>query len=159
MIGALANRAVILGVVAALAFSVGWKVNGWRMGEGIALQQVDAVTRARVIERNQQGVADAEGAKGHEELDELRRAVGDAGIVAAGLRKQASSLATQLATCNAGTAGEREARAEAGKVFADVLADVERRGRAMAEAADRARSAGLTCERVYDGVKAATEQK
>ena len=159
MISALADRATVLGLVAALAFLAGWKVNGWRLGEGIAQGQVEAVTIVRVVERQQQGVADAEGQKGHDQLEELQRRAADAGAAADGLRKQASSLATQLATCNAGTAGERTAREDAAAVFVRVLGEMESEGRAMAEAADRARSAGLTCERVYDGVKAVAEQK
>lgn len=159
MISALADRATVLGLVAALAFLAGWKVNGWRLAEGIARDQVEAVTVVRVVERQQQSVADVEGQKGHDELEELRRRAADAGAAADGLRKQASSLATQLATCNAGTAGEREAREDAAAVFVRVLGEMESEGRAMAEAADRARSAGLTCERVYDGVKAVADQK
>jgi len=154
MIGALAERSTVYGLLAALCFVAGWKVNGWRLGEGIAQQQAEAVTVVRVIERQQQTIADTEGKKGHEELEELRRAAAHAGAVAAGLRGDASRLATQLATCNAGTAGERQARAEAAAMFADVLGELESEGRAMAEAADRARSAGLICERVYGRVKA-----
>jgi len=157
--GALVDRSLVLGVLAALAFLAGWKVNGWRLGEGIAQGQVEAVTIVRVVERQQQSVADEEGQKGHEQLEELQRRAADAGAAADGLRKQASSLATQLATCNAGTAGERTARERAAAVLAELLGEMESEGRAMAEAADRARSAGLTCERVYDGVKAVAEQK
>ncbi|QMV65199.1 DUF2514 family protein [Pseudomonas berkeleyensis] len=159
MIAALAERSMVLGIVAALGFLGGWKVNGWRLGEGIAQGQVEAVTVVRVVERQQQSVADAEGQKGHDQLEGLRRRAADAGAAADGLRKQASSLATQLATCNAGTAGERTAREGAAAVFVRVLGEMESEGRAMAEAADRARAAGLTCERVYDGVKAVVDQR
>lgn len=155
MIGALVGRSTVYGLLAALCFLAGWKVNGWRLGEGIATQQVETVKVVRVIERQQQGIADTEGKKGHEELENLRRVAANAGIVATGLRGEARRLATQLATCNAGTAGERQARADAAAVYADVLGEMESEGRAMAEAASHARSAGLTCERVYDGVRPA----
>jgi len=158
MIGALVERSTVYGLLAVLCFLAGWKVNGWRLGEGIAQQQVETVTFVRAIEREQQAVADTEGMKGHEELEDLRRTADRAGVVAAGLRVEAGRLATQLATCNAGTAGERQARADAAAVFADVLGEMESEGRAMAEAASRARSAGRTCERVYDGVKALTAE-
>jgi hypothetical protein len=154
MIGTLMERSTIYGVLAAICFAAGWKVNGWRLGEGIAQEQIQAVKVVRVIEQKQQAVADEEGRKGHDELEDLRRAADRAGVTAAGLQLEASRLATQLATCNAGTAGERQARADAAAVFADVLGELESEGRAMAQAASRARSAGLTCERVYDGVKA-----
>lgn len=158
MIASLVERSTIYGLLAALCFTAGWKVNGWRLGEGIAQQQVETVKVVRVIERKQQLIADTEGNKGHEEHEDLRRAADRAGVTAAGLRVQASRLATQLATCNAGTAGERQARTDAAAVFADVLGEMESEGRAMAEAAGRARVAGLTCERVYDGVRAAGRQ-
>lgn len=153
MIGTLMERSTIYGVLAAMCFAVGWKVNGWRLGEGIAQEQVQGLKVVRVIEHKRQAVADEEGRKGHEELEDLRRAADRAGVSAAGLRVEASRLATQLATCNAGTAGERQARADAAAVFADVLGEMESEGRAMAAAASRARSAGLTCERVYDGIR------
>ncbi|WP_082457805.1 DUF2514 family protein [Pseudomonas sp. EGD-AK9] len=157
MIGALADRTAVLGVVAVLAFLAGWKVNGWRLGEGIAQGLVEAVNTVRMVERQQQSVADAEGHKGHDELEELRRAAADAGAAADGLRKQASSLATQLATCNAGTAGERAAREGAAAVLTDVLGEMESAGREMAAEADGRRIKGLTCERTYGGVKSVSE--
>jgi hypothetical protein len=153
MIATLVERSTIYGLLAAMCFAAGWKVNGWRLGEGIAQEQVQTVKVVRVIERQQQAVADEEGKKGHDELEKLRRAADRAGATAAGLRVEAGRLATQLATCNAGTAGERQARANAATVFADVLGEMEAAGRAMAGQADIARSAGLTCERVYDGVR------
>jgi hypothetical protein len=155
MIGALFERSTVYGLLAVLCFAAGWKVNGWRLGAGIAQDQAQAVQVVRVVERKQQAVADTEGQKGHEELEDLRRAAADAGAVATGLRREAGQLATQLATCNAGNAGERQARTSAAAMFADVLVEMESAGRAMAEQADRARSAGQTCERVYDGVRVA----
>lgn len=155
MIAALAERSTVLGLVAVLAFLAGWKVNGWRLGEGIAQHQVEAVTVVRVVERQQQSVADAEGQKGHDQLEELQRRAADAGAIADGLRKQASSLATQLATCNAGTAGERTAREYAAALLAELLGEMESEGRWLAAEADGRRIKGLTCERTYEGVKEA----
>ncbi len=155
MIGTLVERSTIYGLLAATCFAAGWKVNGWRLGEGIAQEQLQTVKVVRVLEQKQQAVADDEGKKGHDELEDLRRTADRAGATAAGLRVEASRLATQLATCNAGTVGERQARADAAAMFADVLGEMESEGRAMAAAASRARSAGLTCERIYDGVRAA----
>jgi len=155
MIAMLLERSTIYGLLAALCFGSGWKVNGWRLGEGIAQEQAQTVTVVRVIERAQQEVADTEGNKGHAELEEARRAAVVAADTARGVRAEAGRLATRLATCNAGTAGERQARADAARVFADVLGSVEAEGRAMAEIAQRARAAGGTCERTYDGVRQA----
>ena len=157
MIAMLTERATVYGLLAALCFGAGWKVNGWRLGEGIAQDKVEAITVVRYIERETQSVADTEGVKGHEELEKLRADAAIARATAVGVRAEAGKLATRLATCNAGTAAERQARENAGRVFAGVLADVEQQGRRMAEIADRARSSGMTCERVYNGVKRATK--
>lgn len=157
MIGGLADRAVLLGLVASLAFGAGWKVNGWRLGEGIERERADAVTVVRVIEQQAQGVADTEGERGHAELEDARRAADAARATAAGLRAEARNLATGLASCNASTAAERQARERAAELLADLLGSMEQEGRGMAEAADRSRIAGATCERIYDGVKAARQ--
>jgi Ni,Fe-hydrogenase I large subunit len=154
MIAGIAERAVIFGLVAAVGFAGGWKVNGWRLGEGIAQEALQTATVVRVVERAQQTVADTEGKNGHAEIDQARAYAAAAAATATGLRAEAGKLATRLATCNAGTAAERQARADAARVFAEVLASMEAAGRAMAEIAERARAAGGTCERTYDGIRA-----
>lgn len=138
-----------------LCFISGYVINGWRLGEGIASDKAEAVTVVRVIERKQQEVADTEGNKGHAELEEARRAADAARVTAVGLRAEARRLATGLATCAAGTAAERQAREATAQLLADVLDEMEGAGRRMAETADRARAAGATCERIYDGVRVA----
>lgn len=155
MISGLADRALVLGLVAVVGFGGGWKINGWRLSEGIERGRADSVTVVRVIERDQQQVADTEGRIGHEELEQTRRDADAARDAATRLRTEASRLATGLATCNASVAGERQARESAAAVLASVLGSMESEGRAMAEVAQRARVAGLTCARTYDGVRAA----
>lgn len=157
MIAGLADRAIVLGLVAALAFGAGWKVNGWRLGEGIERDRADSVTIVRAVERKQQEVADTEGNKGHAELEEARRAADAALATAVGLRAEVGRFATRLATCAAGSTAERQAREHAAQLLADVLGEMEGAGRGMAEAADRARAAGATCERTYDGVRKAQQ--
>ena len=155
MIAMLTERATVYGMLAALCFCAGWKVQGWRLGEGIANDRAEAITEVRVIELERQKVADTEGAKGHEELEKLRADAAAAGSTARGLRVEAGRLATRLATCNAGTAAERKARERASAELSNVFAEMESEGRGMAEAATRSRASGLTCERTYDGVRAA----
>ena len=157
MIAGLADRAVVLGLVAAMAFGAGWKINGWRLGEGIERDRADALTIVRVVERKQQEVADTEGERGHEELEQARRAADAARAAADGLRAEARRAAARAASCAAGTAAEREARERAAQLLADVLGSMEEAGRGMAAAADRARAAGATCERIYDGVRQAQQ--
>lgn len=158
MIYGLADRAVLLGLVASLAFSAGWKVNGWRLGEGIERERADAVTVVRVIEQQAQSAADTEGERGNAELEDARRAAADARAAAAGLRSEVGRFATRLASCNASTAAERQAREAAAGVLADMLAGMESAGGRMAEIADSARARGATCERTYDGVRKTISQ-
>lgn len=145
--------ALLAGALGA-SFIAGWQVNGWRLGKDEATERVRTVEVVRYIERETQQVADTEGEAGHAEIEQARRDADAARSTAAGLRAEAGRIATRLATCNAGTAAERTARANTAELLANVLADVESEGRAMAEVATRARAAGLTCERVYDGVRA-----
>ncbi|TBV16941.1 DUF2514 domain-containing protein [Stutzerimonas kirkiae] len=107
---------------------------------------------SRTTEQARQGVADAEGAVGYEQIEQARRDADAAGAAAGRLRVEAGRIATQLATCNASTAGERQARVATGDLLADVLGRADDRAGELAAIADRARAAGLTCERVYDGV-------
>lgn len=155
MIAMLAERTTVYALLAALCFGAGWKVNGWRLGEGIANDKIETITVVRVVERKQQAVVDTEGNNAYAELEKLRGDAGVARATAVGLRAEAGRIATRLATCNAGSAAERKAREEQSELLADVLADVEQEGREMAEIADSARARGMTCERVYDGVKSA----
>lgn len=159
MIAALADRAAVFGLVAAVGFGAGWQVNGWRLGEGIERDRADGVTIVRVVERKQQDVADNEGSKGDEELERLRRDADGQRAAADRLRAEARSLATGLATCAASTAGERAAREAAAGVLADVLGGMAEEGGRLAEIADSARSRGSTCERVYDGVRQQQNQQ
>ncbi|MHB0820116.1 DUF2514 family protein [Stutzerimonas stutzeri] len=107
----------------------------------------------RDTEQARQGIADTEGAIGHEQIEQARRDADAAGAAADRLRIEAGRIATQLATCNAGAAGERKARIAAGDLLADVLGRADDRAGELAAIADRARAAGLTCERTYDGVR------
>lgn len=156
MIAMLTERATVYALLAALCFGAGWKINGWRLGEDIANDRVETITVVRYIERAQQEVADTEGAKGHEELEKVIADAAAARTTSSRLRAEAGKLATRLATCNAGTAAERQAREEQSALLANLLADVEQEGRTMAEIADGARARGMTCERTYSGIKSRT---
>lgn len=72
------------------------------------------------------------------------------------LRRTLSQLRQQLADhspCRVSTAdGASPASAAAGFLFADVLGESLQRNAALAAYADRARAAGLACERLYDAV-------
>lgn len=153
MLGILTERATVYGLIVAMGFACGWKVNGWRLGEGIAQDKAKSVTVIRYIERETQSIADTAGETAHAELEQARTDAATAAATAVGLRAEARNLATRLATCNASTAAERQTREHASRVLADVLEEMESAGRGMAEVATRSRASGLACELVYDGVR------
>lgn len=70
--------------------------------------------------------------------------------IADGLRYQARKYAARTCQTPVIAAGSAPAATACG-VLPDMLAELEERGRIVAEAADRSRAAGLTCERIADG--------
>lgn len=90
-----------------------------------------------------------------EALEQIEQAKADAAAASAtadGLRGETERLKRKLASC-AGTATGGAPGRDAGSVLADLLAEVESEGRAMAEEAQRRGIAGSACERNYDGVR------
>lgn len=88
------------------------------------------------------------------EIDRARADAAAAHAAADSLRDQAQRLAAAAgkSSCNTRPATAGKAASSAGLVLADVLGRVEEAGRAMAEAADRSRIAGLACERAHDAL-------
>lgn len=154
---------------AVLAFGVGWLINGWRhdaqlarleaahavLLEQQALAVVESVEAARQLE--QRRVAAVEEQRDHaQKLAAAARA--DADTRAASERRLRERINTLLADAR----GRNPALADGGPAAGapiDLLAHVldralEAAGQ-LAEYADRARIAGFTCERSYDGVRSA----
>ena len=69
--------------------------------------------------------------------------------VAVGLRDQARKYARATCAATPTANGSAPAAAACG-VLPDMLAELEQQGRVIAETADRARLAGLTCEQIVD---------
>ncbi|MFP2694246.1 DUF2514 family protein [Enterobacter ludwigii] len=73
-----------------------------------------------------------------------------------GLRATIADLKRQLATSKTGElsaiAAASAARANTAILLANVLESADKRAGELAEYADRARIAGLTCEKTYDGI-------
>lgn len=136
-----------------MAYNHGVSVERSRHDAATSNKQVAAQEEVRTIERESHGAVDSAGDKGHEELEQARRDATIAAYTADGLRVESKRLAGRLASCNSSVAAEREARERAAAELANVLAEMESEGRAMAEAATRSRASGLACEVAYDGVR------
>lgn len=162
-------RAQLIGglVAGALAFGAGWLANGWRMDAKLARQ--DAAHATVLEQMTQATVASVEAAR----TEEARRTAAVekqrdlAQKVAAAARADADTRAAserwlrqRIDTLLAGAVGSNPSLADGGPAAGapiDMLAHVL--GRALeaagqlAEYADQARGAGLTCERSYDAVR------
>lgn len=90
---------------------------------------------------------------------DIARAEADAAAantVAGSLREQARRLASRASQCagNPGTAQGGQAAGQSALVLADLLSRADARAGELAAAYDRARAAGLACERAYDALSA-----
>lgn len=109
-----------------------------------------------VLAENQrrQKAADESRREALEQIEQAQADAAAAGATADGLRGEADRLKRKLASCAGTVAGSTPGR-DAGSVLADLLAEVESAGRAMAAEAQRRGIAGAACERKYDSVRAA----
>lgn len=136
-----------------LAYNHGVSVEKARHEAETANQQIAEHVEVRGIENESQGAVDSAGEQAHAELEQARADAAIAASTADGLRVESKRLSSRLASCNSSVAAEREARERAAAELANVLAEMESEGRAMAEAATRSRASGLACEAAYDGVR------
>ncbi|WP_244159752.1 DUF2514 family protein [Cupriavidus alkaliphilus] len=160
-----------LGVAASL-FAAGWAANGWRIGAKIvqleaaqakeregragALAAASQAARAEEQRRTaeQRGIANAAA----KERDHAQADARAAGAIAEQLRVRVAQLAAAArAAGNSGAAGGSAAAGDPLDVLTDVLSRADARAGHLAEYADRARVAGLACERSYDALTPAAQ--
>ena len=108
-----------------------------------------------VLAENQrrQKAADESRRQALEQIEQAQADAAAAGATADGLRGEAARLKRKLASCSGTVPGSAPGR-DAGSVLADLLAEVESAGRAMAAEAQRRGIAGAACERQYDALSA-----
>jgi hypothetical protein len=161
------RRAAVIGLV----FATGWTANGWRLSAKFeaaerawAEQAAETSRRVAQAEHNarleegrrksamQEIVHAASIAQEHVQTD--RRAADDAHqrMLDAARAYAASGPAEDPAPSQGG-----ETAAGPGLVFTDVLAELDDTAGDLAQAYDRARIAGLACERAYDALTAGRE--
>lgn len=147
-------RLYIAAVALVVAFSSGWLANGWRLNAEIA------DIRAYHAEQERERVAqiNSELLRRQTALEGIRKDAQEQIATATAGRTAAQSAADRLRaeldrykrrTCPATTAGG-EAKES---LLPELLADMEREGRAMAEQADAAGIAATACAKSYDTLK------
>lgn len=157
---ALLALALVLGI-----FGLGWKLNGdrvdarwlaeWSKRDAAeANLRADAVQAARTEEQRRF-------AAGQQVVDDARKqttvinfGVGQLSVAADGLRLDAAELSKSAssASCNSPAPDRSETTRRAAMVLSDLLGRCSATLEELAPAYDRARNAGLTCERRYDSL-------
>lgn len=147
-------------VVGAVALAIGagsaWKLASLHYGEQIATLERDhaaasAVAQAQAREREtklRRQLKEVE-RQADEKRKSLEADLADARRVASGLRGELDKIRAESARRGAGTAGECEAARATSGMLAELLGELNEMAGIYAEAADRARLAGLICEQSY----------
>jgi hypothetical protein len=148
-------------VLLAMAVSAGgtWKVQDWRMGEklaGIEKAQALAIAEAGNVAREEEQRRQAAVNKEASDAREQNRAAAvDASAAdAAGDRMHADANKLAATACGDTGATQRGASAtRAAMVLSDLLQRADKRAGELAAAYDRAKIAGLACERSYQSLR------
>ena len=152
------QRMACLAVAMAIACFSTWKVQDWRYGKQLAEigeTQAFAITEAgnvaRTEEQRRQSAVNKEAGDAREQN---KAAIVDAGNAdAAGDRLHVEAVKFAATSCGDPGVAQRGASAtRAAMVLSDLLQRADKRAGELAVAYDRARIAGLTCERSYNSL-------
>ena len=152
---------ILAAILLAMAVSAAgaWQVQDWRMGKKLAgiekaqaLAIAEAGNVAREEEQRRQAVVNKEASDAREQN---KAATLDADTAdAAGDRLHVEANQFAATACGDPGASQRGASAtRAAMVLSDLLQRADKRAGELAAAYDKARIAGLACERSYDGVR------
>jgi len=153
------------GAVAAGTALAVWVVQSWRYEARIArMEQTWAQERAELAEAARHAEAAAR-AEEHRRQAEIERITQDAQAeLDAALRRERAAADSRVRSAvadyaarhqcpaDSGSAGSGEATGDPIGVLAELLGELDGLAESYAAAADRARVAGLACERAYDSV-------
>lgn len=152
-----------LWVVGAVAFALGaggaWKLASLHYGNQIATMQRDhaaASEAAQAQARERENALRRQLKEVEKQADEERKSLeadlANARRAAGGLQVELDKIRAESAHRGAGTTGECEAARTTAGMLAELLGELNEMAGVYAEAADRARLAGLICEQSYHAV-------
>lgn len=147
-------------VVGAVALAIGagsaWKLASLHYGKQIATLERDhaaASAAAQAQARERETELRRQLKEVERQADEKRKSLeadlANARRVASGLRGELDKIRAESARSSAGTTGECEAARATSGMLAELLGELNEMAGVYAEAADRARLAGLICEQSY----------
>lgn len=158
-------KVVIIAVITALLLGAGaGGYAGWSTRDTKAnLQLLDlrntydnslakAKDDSRAVEQTLQGKIDALGEKGRDETNRIDSNAASAGDSTDGLLQAATEHLSTTA-CDPGVARRGQAATSAAFLYSQLLGESQHLAKGLAEEADRARSAGASCEVAYDLVR------
>lgn len=139
---------------AALGLAAGWLIQGANLSaleRDHAQALAKAHAQARLTEARWRTTIEGVQIDAREQLAQVADDAATAAATADGLRRELDRIRRRAASCAAAAGGSAPGR-DSTELLADLLAEVESAGRAMAAEADRRGVAGEACERAYDGV-------
>lgn len=156
----LAGLVVLVLVLMAGAAGVTWQVQDWRydgklaeIGEAQAIAITNAGNVARAEEQRRQSAVNKEASDAREQNKAATTDAGAADAAGDRLHVDAGKLAASACAGDPGTAQRGASATRAAMVLSDLLKRADKRAGELAAAYDRARIAGLSCERVYELIK------
>lgn len=157
--------AVLLGSVLALALLAGacyltyvvtdnhWSAKYSGLEQKYSDASAKATEEARVKEWEYQNNVDAIAQQGAKDLAQARSDADSANASIGRLQQRINRLLADTSSEDSGTTQRGKTAREALDLLANVLEKSLERNRQLAEYADKASSAGLTCEKAYDAIQ------
>nr|WP_269841827.1 DUF2514 family protein [Pseudomonas sp. MF6784] len=148
-------------ILLAMAISAGstWQVQDWRYGKQLAeigkvqaIALTEAGNTARQEEQRRQSALNKEARDAREQIKAAGVDAGTADAAGDRLHVEAGKFAA-TACGNPGAAKRGASATRAAMVLSELFQRADKRAGELAAAYDRARIAGLTCERSYEGIK------
>ncbi|WP_064336382.1 DUF2514 family protein [Aeromonas veronii] len=128
-----------------------WSAKWNKQATELATARADAELAARSAEQRRQADIERVRQDAEKQIASAERDAVAADAVAVGLREQAGRLAKRASQCasDSGSAQSGDAAGQSAVVLADLLGRADARAGELAKAYDRARAAGLACQRAY----------
>lgn len=133
-----------------------WQAKWDRQTAELANARAQNIQLARDEEQRRQNAIDKVRQDAEQQIARAQTDAAAANAVAVSLRGQAKRLAARSSQCarHSDVAQPSQAVEQPAVVLADVLGRIDARAGELAAAYDRARAAGLACERAYDAIRA-----
>ena len=163
--GLIKQYAVLLGSVLALALLAGacyltyvvtdnhWSAKYSGLEQKYSDASAKATQEARVKEWEYQNNVDAIAQQGAKDLAQARSDADSANASIGRLQQRINRLLADTSSEDSGTTQRGKTAREALDLLANVLEKSLERNRQLADYADKASSAGLTCEKAYDSIQ------